>query len=218
MAAPGSYEWQLLAPTPNRRYFRPMRDLPVAGRLLIQYASGYLRSTQLLPMIIAWAGVWGVLAAFAVVNFQQQGLSVLTALQAIGQQLSWLPSPGPIGSVQPDGSFTLSGEDIRKVVLTYWGVLSAALYIITSLVARVRGPQPPMALRAQTRIAALLGVLTFAAFFTLYVVSDQPFEGSTATWTMIFLALSIVPVFVSLYSLTVVRLIDRIGDALLGVS
>lgn len=167
-------------------------------------------------MLFAWTGVWAILAAFAFVNFQQEGLTVLSALGAIGERLSWLPTPGSLGTSQADGSVTFNGDDVQKVVATYWGVLSAALYIITVLLARIRGPKPPMALRTRLRIAAGLGVATFAAFLGLYAVSSQPFHGSTATWVMIFLALSLLPVAVSLYSLTVIGLIDRGRDAVLG--
>jgi len=193
-----------------------MSDMPLALRLLIQHGLGYLRSTQVVPMILVWTGVWAILAAFAFVNFQQEGLSVLSALGAIGERLSWLPTPGPLGTTQPDGSMTFDGDDVRKVVATYWGILSAALYIITVLLARVRGPQPPMPLRARLRIAAWLGIATFVAFFTLYSTSSQPYQGSTATWVMTFLALSVLPIGVSVYSLTIAHLIDRIRDAILS--
>jgi hypothetical protein len=193
-----------------------MRDMPLVLRLLVQHGIGYLRSTQVVPMIFTWAGVWAVLAAFAFVNFQQEGLTVLSALRAIGDRLTWLPTPGPLGVRQPDGSMTFDGTDVRKVVATYWGVLSASLYIMTLVVARVRGPQPPTPLRTRLRIAALLGIATFAAFLALYSFSDKAFQGSNATWVMIFLALGTIPVMVSIYSLTVARLLDRVRDTILG--
>ena len=193
-----------------------MRDMPLALRLLIQHGIGYLRSTQVLPMIFVWTGVCAILAAYACVNFQQEGLSVLTALGAIGDRLSWLPTPGPLGTTQADGSMTFNGDDVQKVVATYWGVLSAALYIVTILVARVRGPQSPMPLKARLMIPIGLGVATLAAFLALYAFSEQPFHGSTATWVMIFLALSVLPIGVSLYSLTITHVIDRVRDAILG--
>lgn len=170
----------------------------------------------MVPMLFMWTGVWAVLAAFAFVNFQREGLTVLSALGAIGERLSWLPRPGPLGTPQPDGSITFDGRDVQKLVATYWGVLSAALYLLTMLIARLRGPQPPMPLRVRLRIAAWLGLATLVAFLALYTLSAQPFQGSTATWVMIFLALSVLPVVVSVYSLTVTRAIDRVRDALLG--
>jgi len=193
-----------------------MRDMPLALRLLIQHALGYLRSTQLVPMLFTWTGVWAILIAFAFVNFQQEGLTVLSALRAIGDRLDWLPTPGPLGTREPDGSMTFDGRDVQKLVATYWGIVSAVLYLITMLVTRLRGPKPPMPVRVRLRIAALLGMATFAAFLALYSVSAQPFQGSTATWVMIFLALSLLPVAVSLYSLTVIGVIDRVRNAVLG--
>ena len=198
------------------RYFRPMRDMPLAFRLLIQHGIGYLRSTQVLPMVVAWAGIWAILAAFAFVNFQEEGLTVLSALGAIGERLSWLPTTGPLGTTLEDGSMTFSGDDVRKVVATYWGVLSAALYIITLIVARIRGPRPPMSLKGRLSIALGLAGATFAAFLALYAFSAQPFHGSTATWVMVFIALSALPLGVSLYSLTVTYVIDRTRDAVLS--
>jgi hypothetical protein len=192
-----------------------MREMPLALRLLIQHGFGYLRSTQVVPMVVAWTGIWAILAAFAFVNFQQEGLTVLTALGAIGERLSWLPTPGPLGTTQPDGSLTFDGGDVRKIVATYWGSLSAALYIVTLIVARVRGVHTPMALRTRLLLAVWLGGATFAAFAALYLFSEQPFHGSTATWVMVFIALSVLPVLVSLYSLTVTSVIDRTRDALL---
>jgi hypothetical protein len=141
---------------------------------------------------------------------------VLTALGAIGERLSWLPTPGPLGTTLEDGSMTFNGDDVQKVVATYWGVLSAALYIVTILLARIRGPRPPMSLKGRLLIAIGLGVATLAAFFALYVFSAQPFHGSAATWVMVFIALSALPVGVSLYSLTVAYVIDRTRDAVLG--
>jgi len=193
-----------------------MREMPLALRLLIQHGFGYLRSTQVVPMIVAWTGIWAIVAAFAFVNFQQEGLTVLTALGAIGERLSWLPTPGPLGTTLADGSMTFDGDDVRKIVATYWGSLSAALYIITLLVARVRGVHTPMPLRTRLLIPVVLGGATFAALLALYMFSEQPFHGSTATWIMVFIGLSVLPILVSLYSLTVTHVIDRTRDALLG--
>lgn len=194
-----------------------MQDMPLALRLIVQHGFGYLRSTQVLPMIVAWAGIWGILAAFAFVNFQEESLTVLSALGALQDRLAWLPTPGPLGTTAEDGSFMLDEEDVRKIVVTYWGMLSAALYLVSVIIVRVRGSRPAWALRRRLGIAVALGVATLATFVALFAFSTQPFQGSTANWFMVFLALSALPVGVSLYSLTVTYLIDRTRDAVLGV-
>jgi hypothetical protein len=193
-----------------------MHDLPLALRLLVQHGLGYIRSTQVLPMIAAWVGIWGIGAAFAFVNFQEESLTVLSALGALADRLAWLPTPGPLGTTADDGSLILDEEDVQKIVVTYWGILSAALYLVSMIVVRVRGRRPALALRRRLGIAVALGVATLAAFVALFIFSAQPFQGSPASWFMVFLALSALPVGVSLYSLTVTYIIDRTRDAVLG--
>jgi uncharacterized membrane protein len=184
-----------------------MASLPLPARFVLTHLVGYFRWTQTLPMLLAWATIWAILAAFVFVNFQTETLTLLSALEQLAERFprlaASLPDVGPLGQDQADGSVTFGDEDIRRIVLTYWGLVSALLYLLSLAWQRMVSPRPRRGLLARFRLAAISSAVTFVALLVVYATSSQPFHGSLATWVMVFLALSLLPLGVSLYALTI---------------
>lgn len=195
-----------------------MSPLPWPLRFLLTHLVGYVRWTQTLPMLLAWATVWAVLAAFTFVNFQTESLTLLSALEHLADRYprlaASLPSVGPLGQNQADGSLTFSGDDLRKVVLACWGLVSALLYLLSLAWQRVVGERPRRGLRQRYGRAPIVSAVTFSAFVASYAFSNQPFAGSLATWMMVFLALSLLPLGVSLYAITVGWVCEHLVEAI----
>lgn len=195
-----------------------MSNVPLPLRFVLTHLVGYFRWTQTLPMLLAWASIWAILLAFAFVNFQTETLTMLTALEHLAERYprlaASLPEVGPLGQTQADGSLTFSGDDIRKIVLAYWGLVAAVCYLVSLAWQRLVGERERPGLLKRYRRAVILAVLTLAAFLGTYAFSTQPFHGSLATWLLIFAALSLLPLGISLYALTVGWLCDAMVQAI----
>jgi len=187
-------------------------------RLVLAHALGYLKWTQTLPMIMGWAMVWTVLAAFLLVNFQSEAFTILEASERFLDRYPWivalLPAVDEFGTTDAEGRLYFDGDDIRGVVLAYWGLLSAVLYIGALIIGQFRPPRPPSGLGSRLRIAGFMSAGTFLTFLVAYVISSEPYHGGPAGWVLLFAALSILPLAVSLYALTVGWICDSAAHVL----
>jgi hypothetical protein len=192
---------------------------PNLVRTLLSLAIDWLRWTQLVPMVLAWAALLGGLAVFAFVNFQSQGLDVIEALQGWWARHEWLPRVAlPEGRSGDDGSWQVVGEDFRRPVLAVWGWLSVGLWLLGMAWQFVSGPRPPWPLRRKFKVALLAAAVAWALFVAIYLVSSQVFHGSLLQWLLTFCVLCLLPVLVSCYALTVAHVLERLSGLVAGQS
>jgi hypothetical protein len=211
----------------------PRNQLPLPLRVLLIHALGYFRWTQILPMLVVWGSIWTILGLFAFVNFQEQGLSIGTAAVEFAERVGFKPnfadapvntgdgsfgasgettaSDGTLaglGSTGEDGAFLFGDEDVKKIILAYWGTVSFGLYVLAVVGQRLFGLRPRRTLRRKLLVAAGFAVGTWLAFFAIFFTTSETVHGSIAQWILVFSVLSLLPLLVSLYSLTIAHGID----------
>lgn len=210
-----------------------MQELPLPARVVLIHVLGYFRWTQILPMLVVWGSIWTILVLFAFVNFQEQGLSIGTAAVELAERVGFKPNFADAPAATGDGAFGASGEvpasdgtlaglgrtgedgafyfgdeDVKKIILAYWGTVSFALYVLAVVGQRIFGLRPQRTLRRKFLVAAGLAVGTWLAFFAIYFTTSETVHGSFAQWLFTFTALSLLPLFASLYSLTIAHGLD----------
>ena len=173
---------------------------------------GYLRWTQLVPMLVAWTFAWGALAAFLLVNFQAEGLPAITGVLDLWERHAWLPRLDGRDLQGPGDGVQVETEDVRAFALKAWGLVSLVLYLADLVLHHVRGPRKPWSWTRSMRIVALLGATTFGAYIVAWLLSDVPFHGSSLRWVFTFAFLSLLPVLFSVYSLTAKHVLDRLAE------
>ncbi|MBX3133705.1 MAG: hypothetical protein KF689_10010 [Gemmatimonadaceae bacterium] len=187
-----------------------MQTPPSLSRLLLVQGLGLLRWSQTVPMLVAWAAVWTILAAFAFVNFQEEGVTLVSGFTSFLERVPGVPDPSSIGHTDASGAFVVDDAAFRRVALSYWTTLSLLLYLLGFALRTVRGERPPIRLRSKLMAVAVVAVLTLLAFVEVFRNSTVPIHGSTSSWLMMFGGLVALAVGASAYSLTVGHLLDRL--------
>jgi uncharacterized membrane protein (DUF485 family) len=173
---------------------------------------GYLRWTQIVPMLVAWTFAWGALAAFLFANFQAEGMPAVTGVLELWERHAWLPRLDGRDLRGPGDGVEVDPADVRAFALKAWGLVSLALYLAELVLHHVRGPRKPRSWARLMRIVALLGAATFAAYIVAWLASAVTFHGSALRWVFTFAFLSLLPVLFSVYSLTAKVVLDRLGE------
>jgi len=187
------------------------------ARTLLGLAIDWLRWTQLVPMILAWAALLGAVIVFAFVNFQSQGLDVLEALQGWWARHDWLPRLElPEGRTGADGAWHVTGEDFRGPVLGLWGALSLAFWLLALGARLAFGAPPPWPLLRKLKAVAAAGAGAWTLLVAVYLASDQVFHGGPLQWLLIFAVCCLLPVLISLYALTVAHALGVLSDVVTG--
>jgi hypothetical protein len=184
------------------------------GLIVLGVLVDYFRWTQLTPMVLAWAALLGLLLVFAFVNFQAEGLTVLDALARLWERYPWLPRIEDPGTTAEDGAWHLDGERLRAPVLTAWGVISMVLWGLAWLWRRAVGDGTPWPLRRKLKVALSAGAAAWLAFVALYLLSSETFHDGPVRWLLTFAAMCVLPVIVSIYSLTVAHVLGGLSDRL----
>jgi hypothetical protein len=192
------------------------RDFPMTFRLLLANIAagliGYLRWTQMVPMLVAWTFAWGALAAFLFANFQAEGLRAVTGVLELWERHAWLPRLDGRDLRGPGDGVQVETDDVRAFALKAWGLVSLVLYLAELVLHHVRGPRKPRSWARSMRIVALLGAATFTAYIVAWLASAVTFHGSALRWVFTFAFLSLLPVLFSVYSLTMKHVLERLGE------
>ena len=193
--------------------------MPLVARLVLIHGLGYFRWTQWLAVLVLWISLGAMLAAFAFVNFQEQGVDVLEALAAIAGRLPWLPSVEGIGRNDAEGAFYLDDGDVRTLLVRYWALGSALFYAGSLFIGRLIPNREPWGLGRRLLVLVALGVLTWCAFMAIYATSGETFHGSTLRWMLTFAAMCAIVVVASGVAVTiataiewVIRQVERAGE------
>jgi len=191
-------------------------DLSLAARAAARLAVDYLKWTQLVPMIVAWAFLLLVVALLALVNFQEQSFTVVEALVVAWDRLPWLPRLDGAVVKGADGTLLLDDQGFRSTVLGVWGGVATVLFLLSQLWALVSGPRPPA--RFAGRLAVLAGALAAAwcALLAIYLFGSETFHGGLWQWLLLFTGGCLAVGVVSLYSLGIAQVLELVSDGLRG--
>ena len=160
-------------------------------KLLLSLGLGYMRWTQLTPMLLMWGFALLMLLALTFVNFQQQTISALASL------LEWLTQLPLVGT--RIASF-LSGEstgihlntgDFESLVLSTWAVASLALMLAGMVISWLFGPFRPWTLKRKIVLAAAGMVLFLGGLVANYYAAPHNFNGAVSAWMLNFALISL---------------------------
>ena len=186
----------------------------MVGRLAASLAIGYLRSTQLVPMLVAWAFLLLALGLMSLVNFQDTGFTLVEQWVVIWDRYRWLPRLD--GAVTPteNGGLTLDDEGFRGVVISLWARVSLILFLLSLAGRALFGVRRRMPLRRKLMWLLPPAALVWLAFAGNYFFGSAPFQGAAWTWFVGFTLACGVVLAVSGYSLTIAHILDQVRDAL----
>lgn len=189
-------------------------DLKLAGRTLVILGLDYLKWTQLVPMLVAWAFLLLALGLMSLANFQTQGFAAVEGLVVLWERYPWLPRLD--GAVDPTetGGMTLNEEGFRQVVVNGWIGISLALFLLSLARRALFGPMDPRPYRR--KIAWLLPplALVWLAFAGNYLFGSEPFQGPAWHWFLAFSVACGLVFAVSAYSLGVGHVVGRVQEGL----
>lgn len=139
------------------------------GRMLLGIGLGYLRWTQLVPMIVVWGFTFIGLLGAILVSFQEQSITALAWLHqatapipglhdAIGR---WMQDSGAITS---SGGIHLTDEQLTPLMVRGWALLSLALFLFSGIWRWITNsaPRPRRPLRKKILWAALASIAVVA--------------------------------------------------------
>jgi hypothetical protein len=185
-------------------------------KLLLSWGLGYVRWTQLTPMLLMWGFALLMLLALTFVNFQQQTLSALesvlewlTQLRLLGAQMTPLP-PGKSTGMH------LTTDDFESLVLSTWAVASLALMLVGMVISWLFGPFRPWTLKRKIALAGLGVALLLGGLVANYYAAPHNFNGAASAWMLNFSLISLLVFGVSAYSLSIAHFLAYLSDALMA--
>ncbi len=178
-------------------------DLDRILRSLAGLFVDYVRWTQLVPMLVAWSFLLLALSTLALVNFQEQGFTVVELLTTLWERYAWLPRLDEAVVSQPDGSMTLDSDGFKRVVVSGWASLSLVLFVLGWVARAAFGEPRPRSFKWKLLWPLLGAVVVWAALLAVYLFGSETFHGSAATWVLMFTGACAVVFVVSVYSLGV---------------
>jgi len=185
-------------------------------RLLLSLGLGYIRWTQLTPMLLTWAFGLLMLLALTFVNFQEQTLS---ALEYFLEWLMQLPVVGeritPLLSDESTATH-MTTSDFKSFVLSAWAVLSLAFMLAGFILSSLWGPFQPWTLKHKILIAGAGVVLLLAGMAFNYFVAPQNFNGEVSAWMLNFSLICLLVFGVSAYCLSVAHFLAYLNEALMA--
>jgi len=189
-------------------------DLQGMVRTVAALFIDYLRWTQFVPMLMAWTFLLLGLGLIALVNFQEQGVSVAERLILLWDRYSWLPRLDGAVSPTETGGLSLNEEGFRSLVVSFWAGLSLVLFLLSLLRQAIFGPAEPVPFLRKLRWAASCAGLVWLGLVGTYVFGSETFQGGPLLWFFAFALACGVVVAVSAYSLGVGALLERVRNAI----
>ena len=185
-------------------------------KLLLSLGLGYMRSTQLTPMLLMWGYSLVMLLALTFVNFQQQALF---ALESLLEWLTQLPLVGTRMASLLSGESTgmhLNTGDFESLVLSTWAVVSLVLMLAGMVISWLFGPFRPWTLKRKIVLAAAGILLLLGGLMANYYAAPHNFNGAVSAWMLNFAFISLLVFGVSAYSLSMAHFLAYLNDALMA--
>jgi len=185
-------------------------------KLLLSWVLGYMRWTQLTPMLLLWGFGLLMVLALTFVNFQEQTIS---AVEFVMEWLVQLPVVGEyIMQLLPDENSNthINTSDFKSFVLSGWAVLSLVFMLAGIVLSALFGPFQPWALKSKLLLAGAATVLLLAGMVANYYAVPQNFNGEASAWMLNFSLISLRVFVVSAYCLSISHFLGYLNEALLA--
>jgi len=207
------------------------RQAPTLLRVLIGLGLDYVRWTQFVPMIMAWAFLLLMVGAMLLTNFQQQsfeliesGIGLYERIAGPVEPASVRPAAGEPAEVAPapatrDGqSTTFTGDDLKSLIVKVWGVLALAGWVLGMVWRLLFGRRARWSLKRRLLVTALAGVACTGVMLFAYAFGSETFHGPFAQWLLLFVGAPLIVWCVSAWSLSVSTLISAIKRRIYGAA
>lgn len=188
---------------------------------------GYLRWTQLVPMLVAWVFLLIMVGAMLLVNFQEQSFALAEQGLGLYERVFGPLEPGETAAPQapPDqapaadgdsasGAVHFSGDDIVAWLMPYWLFASLAGWLLGGLRSMLFGPRPGMPLSRKLVIAAAAAALCSVGFFVSWLFGSEAFEDNPLGWVALFLGMPFLVWLVSAWCLSIAHLLDHLAGVM----
>lgn len=184
-------------------------------RYLVSIGLDYIRWSQMVPMILAWAFILLALTAMTFINFQETSVSILAWLSGIWEKYEWLPSIDLSAYEQADGSIRITDELLQPAILKAWGVISLVLLVIDLLRTSFSGQREHKTLSRKLLIAAIGCAILSVGFLLNYWLSSESYDDGTTGWVTLFIGAPALVWLISAYSLSIGHLLNNINGRLI---
>ena len=185
-------------------------------KLLLSLGLGYMRWTQLTPMLLIWGFGLLMLLALTFVNYQEQTFSALEyflewtmQLPVVGERITPLLSDESTAT-------NMTTSDFKSFVLSAWAVLSLAFMLAGFILSSILGPFQRWTLKRKLLIAGAGVVLLLAGMAVNYYAAPQNFNGEASAWMLNFSLISLLVFVVSAYCLSVAHFLAYLNEALMA--
>ena len=198
------------------------RQPPSLIRLLAALALDYLRWTQLVPMILAWAFLLLMVGAMLLVNFQEQSFGLIergiSLYERIAGPIDEAPdAPDPpqeadspvLADDQGDrAGARFSGEDFEPLVTKAWALLALAGWLLGMAYRLLFGRPLRVGLKRKLLVAGLACIACTGLFLVAYFFGSERFNGSFVGWLAMFIVIPLIVWCISAYSLAISTAVD----------
>ena len=117
-----------------------------------------------------------------------------------------------------DAGAELSVDDLKSYALRGWFFISLVFMLANMAVSSWLGAFTPWTLKRKILYAGFASLLLLAGLVWVYFAGSENFNGSMAGWMLNFSLCSLLVFLVSVYSLSISHVLDRINLALSGAS
>ena len=185
-------------------------------KLLLSWGLGYMRWTQLTPMLLLWGAGLLMLLALTFVNFQEQTVSVMAVI------LEWLVQLPVVGErislllADENRRMHITTGDFKSLVLSSWAMLSLIFMLAGIIISALFGPFQPWALKRKILIAGSGAVLLLAGMVANYYAAPQNFNGEASAWMLNFFLISLLVFVVSSYCLSISHFLGYLNETLVA--
>jgi len=185
-------------------------------KLILSWTLGYMRWTQLTPMLLLWGFSLMMVLALTFVNFQEQAITVLEFM------LEWLVQLPLVGEyimkfLSDETSNThIRSSDLKSFVLSSWALVSLVFMLVGIVLSFLFGPFKPWVLKRKILITGVGTVLLLAGMVANYYAAPQNFNGEASAWMLNFSLISLLVFVVSAYCLSISHFLGYLNDALIS--
>lgn len=191
---------------------------PPLLRILAGLALDYLRWTQLVPMVLAWAFLLLMVGAMLLVSFQQPSFELVDGGVRLYERLAGPPEPADGGGPDDDasaparaadsGAVAFTDEDLERLVLKVWALMALAGWLLGMAWRLLFGRPPRPSLKRKLVIAGAACAACTGLFLLAYFFGSEAFDDPFAQWMALFVGVPLVVWCISAYSLAISTLVD----------
>ena len=210
------------------------REPPSLARMVAGLALDYVRWTQLVPMILAWAFLLLMVGAMLLVNFQQQSFGLIERGIALYERVAGpvedVPMP-PDGTIESPGSdsspvpsetgaaqaaVTFTGEDLESLALKAWALMALAGWLLGMAFRLLFGRRPRVGLKRKLLVTGGACLGCTGLFLFAYSFGSERFDDPFAAWLAMFVGIPLAVWCISAYSLAISALVDLAKKVIYG--